>query len=71
MDEASCLALVEGLGQRKERTGNEVYYIHVSENTVIQGTECLHGRLDIRNIELWRPPHQRSRGQHKSPLRQR
>jgi hypothetical protein len=43
MDEASCLALVEGLGQRKERTGNEVYYIHVSENTVIQGTECLHG----------------------------
>lgn len=30
MDTPSSIALVEGLGLRKNNTGNEVYYIHVS-----------------------------------------
>ena len=30
MDLPSCIALVEGLGERKAKSGQDVYYIHVS-----------------------------------------
>jgi hypothetical protein len=32
MDLESCTALVQGLGERKQKTGQEGYYIHVSKS---------------------------------------